>query len=53
MSKLYPGTQKAGIVLLSAKERLSILRRAYGMWAKRKPDPLRESRRIRKSLDRL
>ncbi|GIW66544.1 MAG: hypothetical protein KatS3mg095_0442 [Candidatus Parcubacteria bacterium] len=39
--------------IVNPKERLNIWLKVAGIWAKRKPDPIKELRKIRKSLERF
>ncbi len=39
-------------VVLSGKERGKIWEKARGIWKNRKPDPIKEHKKIRKELDR-
>ena len=38
--------------LLRGKERLSVWQKARGMWKNRKPDPIKELKKIRKEWER-
>jgi len=39
-------------IVLNGEERGKILEKARGMWKNRKPDPIKEHKKIRKELDR-
>ena len=39
-------------IVLSGEERGKIWEKARGMWKNRKPDPIKEHKKIRKELDR-
>lgn len=43
---------KKSYPLLNAKERISVWEKAKGMWKNRKPEPIKELRKIRKELNR-
>jgi hypothetical protein len=45
-------TERAHPVVLHGEERGKIWEKAQGMWKHRKPDPIKEHRKIRKELDR-
>ncbi|MFN3995818.1 MAG: hypothetical protein ACK4GR_04720 [bacterium] len=44
--------QKKLKILIDPRERILIWRKAKGMWKNKKPDPIKELRKIRKELER-
>ena len=52
MTKTLERTKNGVYPLLSPKERLLILERVRGMWKHKKPDPIKELKKIRKEWQR-
>lgn len=55
VTKIYTHPTKTDTLypLMTAEERLRLLRGIRGMWKNRKPDPIRKLKKIRKGWERV